>query len=83
MAMQEHGKDVSEDLLGPVLMKCGKTQVELAHEMIDHEIKIEKMVLSPVQAMVEVEIPNIHKQKRTLSKLNLDKDSAHNRYQVI
>lgn len=85
--MMEYGlkKDELQDdgvLLKPVLTKCGKAEMDLARELADHENKVEQMVTIPVHNVLENDLPNILKHKRTLSKLVLDKDSANNRYQV-
>lgn len=85
--MKEHGLKKDQDpeegvLLRPVLTNCGKAQMDLAKELSEHEIKIEQMVATPVHSILETDIPNILKQKRILSKLVLDMDSANNRYQV-
>lgn len=79
---KEDGTDIDDSLLRPVLTKCGKVLIDLAKELTEHESKVEQMVSSPIQAVLESDIPAILKTKRTLSKLVLDKDSANNRYQV-
>lgn len=81
-ARKEESGELDDNLLRPILNKCGKAQVELAREMSEHEIKIENMVSQPIQSVLDNDIPAILKSKRTLSKLVLDKDSANNRYQV-
>ncbi|GLV35038.1 Rho GTPase activating protein at 92B [Carabus blaptoides fortunei] len=79
---KEDGTDIDDTLLRPVLTKCGKVLIDLAKELTEHESKVEQMVSSPIQAVLESDIPAILKTKRTLSKLVLDKDSANNRYQT-
>lgn len=81
-ARKEDSGEPDDNLLRPILNKCGKAQVELAREMSEHEIKIENMVSQPIQSVLDNDIPTILKSKRTLSKLVLDKDSANNRYQT-
>lgn len=65
-----------------MLRDCGIAEQDLAKEQAEHEIKVEQMVSSPLQVVLENDIPNILKQKRHLSKYILDKDSANNRYNV-
>lgn len=62
---------------------CGQTEQDLAKEQAEHEIKVEQLVSSPLQQVLDNDLPNILKQKRNLSKYILDKDSASSRYNVI
>lgn len=65
-----------------VVRECGQAEQDLAKEQAEHEIKVEQMVSSPLQQVLDNDLPNILKQKRNLSKYILDKDSASNRYNV-
>lgn len=65
-----------------VLRECGQAEQDLAKEQAEHEIKVEQMVSSPLQAVLDNDLPNILKQKRNLNKHILDKDSASSRYNV-
>ncbi|XP_047465433.1 rho GTPase-activating protein 44-like isoform X4 [Mugil cephalus] len=69
-----------ESLLGKMLKLCGETQDKLAQELIMFELTIERDVIEPLYDLAEVEIPNIQKQRKHLSKLVLDMDSARTRY---
>lgn len=69
-------------LLQSVLKECGQAEQDLAKEQAEHEIKVEQMVSSPLQTVLDNDLPNILKQKRNLSKHILDKDSANSRYNV-
>lgn len=69
-----------EGLLGFVLTKCGDTQIALANEAVEHEAKVEQFVVTPIQQILDTDVPNIVKHKRNLAKLILDMDSAKTRY---
>lgn len=43
-------------------------------------MRIETSVLVPLQQIIDNDVPNIMKQKRYLTRLILDMDSAKNRY---
>lgn len=51
----------------------------LAHASVEIDTRIEADVLLPLQQIVDVDVPNILKQKRYLTRLILDMDSAKNR----
>lgn len=59
-----------------VLVECSKVQICLANAGVDYESRIEQTVLNKLQQVLEVDVPNILKQKRLLTKLVLDMDSA-------
>lgn len=65
-----------------MVRECGQAEQDLAKEQAEHEIKVEQMVSSPLQQVLDNDLPNILKQKRNLSKYILDKDSASSRYNV-
>lgn len=65
-----------------VVRECGQAEQDLAKEQAEHEVKVEQMVSSPLQQVLDNDLPNILKQKRNLSKYILDKDSASSRYNV-
>uniref|UniRef100_A0A0P4VP04 Putative rho gtpase-activating protein 17 n=1 Tax=Rhodnius neglectus TaxID=72488 RepID=A0A0P4VP04_9HEMI len=69
-----------EHLLRQVVTDCGKLQMCLANAIVDHEMRVENNVIVPLNNICENDYPNIVKQKRTLSKLILDMDSAKTRY---
>ncbi|XP_030750883.1 rho GTPase-activating protein 17-like isoform X2 [Sitophilus oryzae] len=77
----EEAKEEKECVLFQhVLKDSGRVEQELAKEFADHEVKVEELVYSPLQRVIDVELPNIIKQKHNLKKYCLDKDSASNRY---
>lgn len=69
-----------ESLLKIVLNKCGHAEKTLSEENVEHDHRVEQHVLAPLQSVLETEIPNIVKQKRNLTKMCLDMDSAKARY---
>ncbi|XP_076242658.1 rho GTPase-activating protein 44 isoform X2 [Calliopsis andreniformis] len=74
-------ENVPEDgLMGYTLRECGHAQLRLANEMIEHEAKVEQYVASPLQHILETDVPNILKHKRNLARLILDMDSVRTRY---
>lgn len=75
-------ENASDDgLLGFTLSECGKSQIALAHEAVEHESKVEQYVAAPLQQILDTDVPNILKHKRNLAKLTLDMDSARTRHQ--
>ncbi|KAK0081913.1 hypothetical protein PV325_011383 [Microctonus aethiopoides] len=70
-----------EGLMSFALSECGRAQVALANETVDHEIKVEQYVAAPLHHILETDVPNIVKHKRNLARLTLDMDSARTRYQ--
>ncbi|XP_012271753.1 rho GTPase-activating protein 44 isoform X2 [Orussus abietinus] len=70
-----------EGLMSFALLECGRAQVALAQETMDHESKVEQYVAAPLQHILETDVPNILKHKRNLARLTLDMDSARTRYQ--
>ncbi|XP_061605381.1 rho GTPase-activating protein 17b isoform X2 [Phyllopteryx taeniolatus] len=80
-AMQEGGAQLGdESLIGKMMDVCGEAESRLASELMQHEVQIERDVLDPLNALAEVEIPNILKQRKQLAKLVLDYDSAKTRW---
>ena len=74
-------ENVSEDgLMSFTLAECGRAQVALANETVDHEAKVDQYVAAPLQHILETDVPNIVKHKRNLARLTLDMDSARTRY---
>ncbi|XP_054015019.1 rho GTPase-activating protein 44-like isoform X1 [Hylaeus anthracinus] len=70
-----------DGLVGFTLMECGHAQIHLADEIIEHEAKVEQYVASPLQHILDTDVPNILKHKRNLARLILDMDSVRTRYQ--
>jgi hypothetical protein len=54
--------------------------VNLANEALDHEMQVEQLVVTPLQQMLDNDVP---KHKAKLSKLTLDMDSARTRYSLL
>ncbi|OXU23218.1 hypothetical protein TSAR_001023 [Trichomalopsis sarcophagae] len=69
-----------EGLMSYTLLECGRAQVALANETVDHEAKVEQYVAAPLQHILETDVPNIIKHKRNLQRLILDMDSTRARY---
>jgi len=62
------------------LVECGRVQMSLANEAMEHEAKVEQYVAAPLQHILDTDVPNILKHKRNLHRLILDMDSAKTRY---
>ncbi|XP_023571392.1 rho GTPase-activating protein 17 isoform X7 [Octodon degus] len=78
--MQEASSQLEESLLGKMLETCGEAESQLAQELSQHEVLVEKEVVDPLYGIAEVEIPNIQKQRKQLAKLVLDWDSVRARW---
>lgn len=61
---------------------CGDVQGKLAEEHVRLENKIEQDVIVSMNQIIDADIPNILKLKKSLNKHVLDKDSINNRYHV-
>lgn len=69
-----------EGLMSFALSECGRAQVALANENMEHESKVELYVATPLQHILDTDVPNILKHKRNLQRLILDMDSIRTRY---
>ncbi|XP_014223103.1 rho GTPase-activating protein 44-like [Trichogramma pretiosum] len=69
-----------EGLMTYTLTECGRAQIALANEIVDHESKVEQYVSVPLQSILDSDVPNILKHKRNLQRLILDMDSTRTRY---
>ncbi|XP_068962324.1 rho GTPase-activating protein 17 isoform X1 [Petaurus breviceps papuanus] len=78
--MQEASTQLEDSLLGKMLESCGEAQNLLAQELSQHEVFVEKEIMEPLNNIAEVDIPNIQKQRKQLSKLVLDWDSVRARF---
>ncbi|KAJ8965658.1 hypothetical protein NQ314_003975 [Rhamnusium bicolor] len=67
-------------LFQQVLKESGLIEQQLAREYAEHEMKVEELVFTPLQNVLENEFPNVLKHKHNLRKYCLDKDSASSRY---
>ncbi|EPY74524.1 hypothetical protein CB1_001982001 [Camelus ferus] len=63
-----------------MLETCGDAENQLALELSQHEVFIEKEIVDPLYGIAEVDIPNIQKQRKQLAKLVLDWDSVRARW---
>ncbi|XP_034506406.1 rho GTPase-activating protein 17-like isoform X1 [Ailuropoda melanoleuca] len=78
--MQEASTQLEESLLRKMLETCGDAENQLALELTQHEVFVEREIVEPLCSIAEVEIPNIQKQKKQLAKLVLDWDSVRARW---
>ncbi|XP_008566685.1 PREDICTED: rho GTPase-activating protein 17 [Galeopterus variegatus] len=78
--MQEASTQLEDSLLGKMLETCGEAENQLALELSQHEVFIEREIVDPLYGVAEVEIPNIQKQRKQLAKLVLDWDSVRARW---
>ncbi|XP_036906960.1 rho GTPase-activating protein 17 isoform X5 [Sturnira hondurensis] len=78
--MQEAATQLEDSLLGRMLETCGDAENQLALELSQHEVFMEKEIVDPLYSIAEVEIPNIQKQRKQLAKLVLDWDSVRARW---
>ncbi|XP_011544180.1 rho GTPase-activating protein 17 isoform X9 [Homo sapiens] len=78
--MQEASTQLEDSLLGKMLETCGDAENQLALELSQHEVFVEKEIVDPLYGIAEVEIPNIQKQRKQLARLVLDWDSVRARW---
>uniref|UniRef100_A0A8C9AJR1 Rho GTPase-activating protein 17 n=1 Tax=Prolemur simus TaxID=1328070 RepID=A0A8C9AJR1_PROSS len=78
--LQEASTQLEDSLLGKMLETCGDAENQLALELSQHEVLVEKEIADPLYSIAEVEIPNIQKQRKQLAKLVLDWDSSRARW---
>uniref|UniRef100_A0A8C3VNB7 Rho GTPase-activating protein 17 n=1 Tax=Catagonus wagneri TaxID=51154 RepID=A0A8C3VNB7_9CETA len=78
--MQEASTQLEDSLLGKMLETCGDAENQLALELAQHEVFVEKEIVDPLYGIAEVDIPNIQKQRKQLAKLVLDWDSVRARW---
>ncbi|XP_064151796.1 rho GTPase-activating protein 17 isoform X8 [Loxodonta africana] len=78
--MLEASTQLEDSLLGKMLETCGDAENQLALELSQHEVFVEKEILDPLNGIAEVEIPNIQKQRKQLARLVLDWDSVRARW---
>lgn len=80
MAMEECLKDLPESLLKDVLENCAKLEKTIASEIISNEINVENDVTRRLAQIMDTHLSTIQKQKRIVTKLQQDSDSARNKY---
>ena len=63
------------------MAECGEAQTRLAGERLDYERALEQTVLesSVLQQLLDTDIPNVTKLRKTLAKLTLDMDASRSR----
>ncbi|GFO00598.1 rho GTPase-activating protein 17 [Plakobranchus ocellatus] len=69
-----------DTLLGSACQLCGDCQINLAKEQVQFEMTVEQDFVTPLQNVVDVDIPSIIKLRKNLSKSTLDMDSAKSRF---
>ncbi|CAK8696079.1 unnamed protein product [Clavelina lepadiformis] len=80
-SMQESSKSLlseanSNHLLGNALKVCAEAQLGIAKEKAIYEMFIDEHIISPLQTLVETEIPGVLRQRERLKRLVLDRDNA-------
>lgn len=79
-AMEESLKDLSDGLLHDVLDNCAKLEKNIAAEMVENEISVESEVTKKLTNIMDKHITTILKQKRIVTKLMQDNESAKNKH---
>ncbi|CAG7837854.1 unnamed protein product [Allacma fusca] len=79
--MNEHGDEMSEmsdfnSVLALVLKGAGEIEMKVATDLVTHEMQVESDILFKLQTLIETDLHNISKTKKTLNKLASDMDSA-------
>lgn len=69
-----------DSLMKIILSKCGDVEKSLAEENAEHDHRVEQHVVTPLQNVLDNEIPSIVKHKRIVTKVCLDMDSAKTRH---
>lgn len=73
--------ETEKSLLLHVLKEFGNIELCISEDQAICEGNVENHVMAPVNTILEKDLPNIMKLKKSLSKYILDKDSATNRWQ--
>lgn len=61
-------------------MECSQVQMCLVEAGVKYESHVEQTVINKLQQVLDVDVPNIKKQKTLLTKLVLEMDLARARY---
>ncbi|KAI1293852.1 Rho GTPase-activating protein 44 [Halotydeus destructor] len=72
----------SESVLGKTLAQSSDIQKELTRELLSHELDIERTCLSQLNNLLDNDIPNVLKTKKSLNKAIQDMDNYRSKYQV-
>ncbi|XP_037036980.1 rho GTPase-activating protein 92B [Bradysia coprophila] len=81
-AMEESTKDLPDGLLRNVLESCADLEKRIANEIVSHECNVENDVTKKLANIMETNISSIQKQKRIVTKLMQDNESAKHKYQA-
>ncbi|KAJ6636168.1 Rho GTPase-activating protein 92B [Pseudolycoriella hygida] len=81
-AMEESSKDLSDGLLKNVLESCADLEKRIASEIVSNECNVENDVTKKLTNIMETNISAIQKQKRIVTKLMQDNESAKHKYQA-
>lgn len=81
LAIEDCLKDMPESLLRDVLDNCAQLERKIASEVIRNEINVENDVTRQLSLVQETHLSTIQKQKRIVTKLQQDSDSARHKYQ--
>ena len=71
-----------ESILGNMARLCGNSQTEIARDIAEYEMEVERNIIGPFQTVVENDIPSINQNKKKLAKIGLDMDTLRSRYQT-
>ncbi|XP_031621344.1 rho GTPase-activating protein 21-like [Contarinia nasturtii] len=81
-SMEESLKDLPDGLLHDVLENCAKLEKNIAVEIVNNEINVENDVTKKLAIILENHIGRIQKQKRIVTKLMQDNESAKHKCQA-
>lgn len=81
VAIEESLKDLPDSLLRDVLENCALLEKQIAADIIQNEIHVENDVTRRLTSVQETQLSTIQKQKRVVTKLQQDSDSARNKHQ--
>ena len=78
-AYAKHGVNEEPGGLSSFLMDSGHLLNDLAASQVQYEIGVEKLVLQNLSGIVDDHVPNLAKERKTLTSLLLDYDAAKSR----
>ncbi|XP_055319802.1 rho GTPase-activating protein 92B-like [Sitodiplosis mosellana] len=81
-SMEESLKDLPDGLLHDVLENCAKLEKNIAMEIVNNEVNVENEVTKKLAIILENHIGRIQKQKRIVTKIMQDNESAKHKYQA-
>lgn len=82
LAIEDSLKELPDGLLRDVLEHCARLERSIASEIVANEISVETEVTRRLNQYQETHLNTIQKQKRTVTKLQQDSDSARHKYQT-